>query len=93
MPVRCLFLRRQEEACVWKSSGEISLLHAVSRPYLNPNLNLNSRFRLRIRQDYDCEGEWRSLGMLAACCWSMLRKFALKMRLAEMLLAFKMRTE
>jgi hypothetical protein len=33
------------------------------------------------------------LGMLAACCWSMLKKIALQMRLAEMLLALKMRTE
>jgi hypothetical protein len=31
--------------------------------------------------------------MWAACWWSMLKKFALKMRLAEMLLALKMRTE
>jgi hypothetical protein len=27
------------------------------------------------------------VGMLAACWWSMLKKIALKMRLAEMLLA------
>jgi hypothetical protein len=36
---------------------------------------------------------WNSFGMLAACCWSMLKKIALQMRLAEMLLALKMRTE
>ena len=27
------------------------------------------------------------VGMLAACCWSMLKKIALEIRLAEMLLA------
>jgi hypothetical protein len=31
------------------------------------------------------------LGMLSACCWSMLKKYALNMRLAEMLLALKKR--
>jgi len=31
--------------------------------------------------------------MLAACYWSMLKKIALQMRLAEMLLALKMVTE
>jgi hypothetical protein len=31
--------------------------------------------------------------MLAACWWSMLKKMALQTRLAEMLLALKMRTE
>jgi hypothetical protein len=31
--------------------------------------------------------------MLAASGWSMLKKFGLKMRLAEMLLALKKRTE